>query len=110
MPIAHTFTPKSKVELQELIKDDSVYLGDIDTSAVTDMSFLFENSNRKDFSGISSWDVSKVENINFIETLQLLAERANITLPALESSEDNKTLELKARLYKINELTARFLS
>ena len=54
--------------------------------------------------------VSKVENINFIETLQLLAERANITLPALESSEDNKTLELKARLYKINELTARFLS
>ena len=66
MPITHTFTPKSKAELQELIKDDSVYLGDIDTSAVTDMSFLFENPNRKDFSGISSWDVSKVENMNFM--------------------------------------------
>ncbi len=52
--------------------------------------------------------VSKIENIGFIETLQLLAERANITLPTLESSEDNKTLELKAKLYKINELTAQF--
>ena len=52
--------------------------------------------------------VSKVENINFIETLQTLAERANITLPTLENSEDNKTLELKNRLYKINELTAQF--
>lgn len=52
--------------------------------------------------------VSKIENINFIETLQLLAERANITLPSLESSEDNKMLELKSKLYKINELTALF--
>ena len=52
--------------------------------------------------------VSKVENMNFIETLQTLAERANITLPTLESSEDNKTLELKAKLYKINELAAQF--
>ena len=53
--------------------------------------------------------VSKIENINFIETMQLLAERANITLPVLESSsEDNKTLELKTKLYKINELTAKF--
>ena len=52
--------------------------------------------------------VSKVENINFLETLQILAERANITLPTLESSEDNKTLELKNKLYKINELTAQF--
>ena len=52
--------------------------------------------------------LSKVENINFLETLQILAERANITLPTLESSEDNKTLELKNRLYRINELTAQF--
>ena len=52
--------------------------------------------------------VSKVENMSFIETLQTLAERANVTLPTLESSEDNKTLELKAKLYKINELAAQF--
>ena len=52
--------------------------------------------------------VSKIENINFIETIQLLAERANISLPALDSTEDNKVLELKNRVYKINELTAKF--
>ena len=52
--------------------------------------------------------VSKIENINFIETLQLLAERANISLPALDSTEDNKILELKSRLYKLNELAAKF--
>ena len=50
--------------------------------------------------------VSKIENTNFVETLQLLADRAKITLPKLDSSEDNKTLELKNKLYKINELTA----
>ena len=52
--------------------------------------------------------VSKIENINFIETLQLLAERANISLPTLDSTEDNKILELKSRLYKLNELAAKF--
>ena len=35
--------------------------------------------------------VSKIENTNFVETLQLLADRAKITLPKLDSSEDNKT-------------------
>lgn len=53
--------------------------------------------------------ISKIENINFVETLQLLAERAKITLPVLdENTEDNKLLELKSKLYKINELTAMF--
>ena len=35
------FVPKTKRELQELIKDESIYLGDIDTSNITDMSKLF---------------------------------------------------------------------
>lgn len=52
--------------------------------------------------------VSKIENMNFIETLQLLAERVNISLPTLQGTEDNKILELKSKLYKINELTALF--
>ena len=39
--------------------------------------------------------ISKIENISFIESLQILAEKANITLPTLENSEDTKTLELK---------------
>ncbi|MBQ9298068.1 MAG: DNA primase [Clostridia bacterium] len=53
--------------------------------------------------------VSKIENMNFIETLQMLAERSNITLPNLDGNlEDTKTLELKSKIYKINELTAEF--
>ncbi len=43
-----------------------------------------------------------------MEALQTLAERANITLPKLENSEDSKTIELKDKLYKINELAAQF--
>ena len=53
--------------------------------------------------------VSKIENMNFIETLQMLAERSNITLPNLDGNlEDTKALELKSKIYKINELTAQF--
>lgn len=35
------FVPKTKRELQEFIKDESIYLGDIDVSNITDMSKLF---------------------------------------------------------------------
>ena len=53
--------------------------------------------------------VSKIENLNFIETLQLLANRANITLPTLDSSyQDNKRAALKAKVYEINEIAAQF--
>ena len=55
------YTPKTFQELKWLVDDESVYLGDIDTSAITDMTFLFAYSNRKDFSGIEKWDVSNVE-------------------------------------------------
>ena len=58
------FAPKTKKELKALIKDESVYLGDIDTSAITDMSYLFVHSKRLEFSGIESWDVSNVTNMN----------------------------------------------
>ena len=59
------YSPKTKRELQELIKDESIYLGDIDTSLITDMSNLFDGSHvyRRDFSGIESWDVSNVVNM-----------------------------------------------
>ena len=63
------YTPKTKYELQELIKDNNIYLGDIDTSAITDMGKLFDrdkNDNkiaRIDFSGIEYWNVSMVENM-----------------------------------------------
>ena len=64
------YAPKTKVELQELIKNESINLGDIDVSGITDMSNLFyedEDYNeikRKDFSGIESWDVSNVTDMS----------------------------------------------
>lgn len=35
------YYPKTKDELKELIENEAIYLGDIDTSAITDMSYLF---------------------------------------------------------------------
>ena len=58
------FTPQTKAELQKLVDDLSVNLGDIDTSKITDMSGLFRGTQRTDFSGIEKWDVSKVEDMN----------------------------------------------
>ncbi|MCI7410206.1 BspA family leucine-rich repeat surface protein [Helicobacter bilis] len=55
--------PQTKEELKKLVEDESIHLGDIDTSGITDMSCLFKDSNRTDFSGIESWDVSNVKNM-----------------------------------------------
>ena len=52
--------------------------------------------------------ISKIEGLNFRESLELLAEKANITLPKLESIGDNKTQELKDKIYQINKETAYF--
>ena len=53
--------------------------------------------------------VSKIENLDFRETLELLANRANIQLPTLDNSyQDNKKAMLKAKVYQINEIAAKF--
>ena len=52
--------------------------------------------------------VSKIENIGFIESLQMLANRANITLPALNNDQDSKTEYLKSRVFEINKIAAQF--
>lgn len=44
--------------------------------------------------------VSKIENISFMETMEMLANRAGITLPTLNNNEDNKTLHLKQEFMK----------
>ncbi|EGA8608884.1 DUF285 domain-containing protein, partial [Campylobacter jejuni] len=54
------YTPNTKEELQALIYNEAIHLGDIDTSEITDMSKLFFNSTRTDFSGIEKWNTSKV--------------------------------------------------
>lgn len=55
------YKPTTKEELKALCNNESIYLGDIDTSLITDMSGLFRYLFREDFSGIESWDVSNVE-------------------------------------------------
>ena len=58
------YKPKTREELKSLVDDLSINLSDIDTSAITDMSWLFYNSERKDFSGIENWDVSSVTDMS----------------------------------------------
>lgn len=53
--------------------------------------------------------VSKIENLDFRESLELLANRANISLPTLDNSyQDNKRAILKSKVYEINEIAAKF--
>ena len=50
--------------------------------------------------------VSKIENINFRESLEMLAEKAGIVLPTIDTGEDSKRLELKEKVYKINDIVS----
>ena len=52
--------------------------------------------------------VSKIENIDFKESIELLAERSGITLPTLEGSFDSEKQRLKERVYEINKEAAFF--
>lgn len=52
--------------------------------------------------------VSKIENLDFRQTLELLSERAGITLPSLESGQDADRLKLKEKVYQINKFTAQY--
>ena len=50
----------------------------------------------------------KIEGITFKESLEQLAERANIQLPTYENSADAAKDELKAKVYNVNEFAAEF--
>ena len=52
--------------------------------------------------------ISKIEGLDFKDTLELLANKANIELPTLENSEDDKTARLKSKVYEINKIAAEF--
>ena len=57
------YKPQTREELQKLVQDENIYLGDIDTSLITDMSGLFSFERRKDFSGIGNWNVNNVTSM-----------------------------------------------
>ena len=52
--------------------------------------------------------VSKIENLDFKESLEVLAERAGITLPTLDNEVDSKKQLLKEKIYEINKETALY--
>ena len=52
--------------------------------------------------------VSKINGMNFYETIQTLAERANITLPKLNNNLDAEKEEFKSKVYKVNEFAAEY--
>lgn len=53
--------------------------------------------------------LKKIENIEFKDALEILAERAHITLPKLEASEEEqKNMLLKEKVFKVNEAAAEF--
>lgn len=51
----------------------------------------------------------KIENITFKEAIEMLAERSNISLPALVNTEkDEKLQSLKDKVYQINEIASEY--
>lgn len=63
---SHTkkYLPQNRDELLALVRDNSVNLGDIDTSKITDMRLLFDGSERVGFSGIENWNTSNVVDMS----------------------------------------------
>ena len=52
--------------------------------------------------------VSKIENLGFKDTLEILASRVNIQLPELEGYDSDENAKIKSKLYEINQVTATF--
>lgn len=57
------YKPVTKDELIDLI-ERKIKFDRIDTSLITDMSGLFENSMLRNFKGIETWDTSNVKDMS----------------------------------------------
>lgn len=52
--------------------------------------------------------ISKIENVGFKESIEMLADRAGIELPTSDNTEDSKLSLLKSKVYEINKIAADF--
>lgn len=52
--------------------------------------------------------ISKIENVNFKESVEILANRAGVDLPLSDNFEDDKLSKLKSRVYEVNKCAAEF--
>ncbi len=52
--------------------------------------------------------VRKIEDIGYRESIQLLAEKANITLPTIQNDLESRKDELRAKVYKVNSYAAEY--
>ena len=52
--------------------------------------------------------ICKIENVNYKEAIEILAEKAGLTLPVSDNSQDMRKEMLKKRVYEINEIVANF--
>ena len=52
--------------------------------------------------------ISKIEGLGFKEAVEVLAERAGITLPTLTDGTDSRKEELKSKVYKVNSFACEY--
>lgn len=52
--------------------------------------------------------LTKIEGISFIEAVQMLADKAGITLPTLDGKYDESKEKLKKQIYEINKYVANY--
>lgn len=52
--------------------------------------------------------ISKIENLNFKESVEMLANRVGVELPVSGNFEDDKLAKLKSRVYEVNKCAAEF--
>lgn len=50
--------------------------------------------------------INRIENLGYRESLEMLAEKAGITLPTTDNDRDNKKQMLKEKVYSINQIVA----
>ena len=94
------YKPQTKEELRILIQDENIYLGDIDTSLITDMSELFKNSKRVNFEGLETWDTSNVVNMS---SMFELAEKFNYNINSWDVSKVENMSKMFWECKKFNQ-------